>query len=110
MYRITILSYCDMNDTTSSGKSRSELRDFSADPRLMLLIGMALVVGTAGAGAAWLLLRLINFFTNLAYYGRLSTATASIPIGHLGLSSVLIPVAGCFVIGLMARFGSSKIR
>src|ERR1700734_997216 len=50
------------------------LRDFSADWRLLLLIAMALVVGTAGAGAAWALSHLINLATNLAYYGRFSAA------------------------------------
>lgn len=71
---------------------------------------MALVVGTAGAGAAWALLHLIYLATNLAYYGRFSAAPASIAGNHLGVWSVLVPVAGCLIIGLMARFGSEKIR
>jgi chloride channel protein, CIC family len=28
----------------------------------------------------------------------------------MGAWSMLVPVAGCFVIGLMTRFGSEKIR
>jgi H+/Cl- antiporter ClcA/CBS domain-containing protein len=86
------------------------LRDFSADRRLLLLAAMAPVVGTAGAVAAWALLHLIYFVTNLAYYGHVSAAPVGI-VGHqLGLYAVLVPVAGCLVIGLMARFGSEKIR
>src|SRR3569833_2908350 len=86
------------------------LRDFTADRRLLILAAMALVVGTAGAGAAWALTRLIAICTNLAYYGRLSATTVSIAGNHLGLWAVLVPTAGCLIIGLMARYGSEKIR
>jgi H+/Cl- antiporter ClcA len=86
------------------------LRDFSTDRRLLILAVMALAIGSAGAGAAWALTRLIALATNLAYYGRLSTAPVSIAGNHLGLWAVLVPVAGCLLIGLMARFGSEKIR
>src|SRR6185503_2359588 len=85
------------------------LRDFSTDRRLFLLVGMAGVVGTAGAGAAWLLSRMIALATNIAYYGSFSAAATKIR-DHLGPLSVLIPVVGCLIIGLMARFGSEKIR
>ncbi|MBN9545941.1 MAG: chloride channel protein [Alphaproteobacteria bacterium] len=85
------------------------LRDFTATPRTLQLAAMAAVTGTMGAGAAWLLLRLIAVITNLAYFGRLSTAPVSLP-AHLPLWSIAIPVAGSLAIGLMARFGSEKIR
>jgi chloride channel protein, CIC family len=90
--------------------SHETLRDFSADRRLPLLVAMAALIGSAGAGAAWLLLCLINIATNLAYFGRLSAASANIADTSLGLWSALVPVAGCLAIGLMARFGSEKIR
>ncbi|MGH8140286.1 MAG: chloride channel protein [Steroidobacteraceae bacterium] len=86
------------------------LRDFSADRRLLALSSMAIVVGTAGAAAAWVLMRLINLVTNLAYFGRLSTGSVVIADHTLGHAAVLIPVLGCLVVGLMARFGSEKIR
>jgi H+/Cl- antiporter ClcA len=89
--------------------ARDSLRDFTATPRLVQLALMAAVVGCLGAGAAWLLLKLIALFTNLAYLGRLSTAPAAIP-SHLPWWSIGIPVAGSLVIGLMARYGSEKIR
>jgi H+/Cl- antiporter ClcA/CBS domain-containing protein len=89
--------------------ARDSLRDFTANPRLLLLAAMAAAVGSMGAGAAWVLLRLIAFFTNLAYWGRFSTAPAHIP-AHLPLWSVAIPVIGSLIIGLMARYGSEKIR
>jgi H+/Cl- antiporter ClcA len=86
------------------------LRDFSADRRLLILAAMALIIGSAGAGAAWALTRLIAIATNLAYYGRLSATTVSIAGNPLGYWAVLVPVAGCLIIGLMARYGSEKIR
>jgi len=86
------------------------LRDFSTDWRLVLLAAMALVVGTAGAAAAWALLHLIYLVTNLAYYGKWNAVQASIAGNALGAWSVLVPVGGCLIIGLMARFGSEKIR
>ncbi len=86
------------------------LRDFSADRRLLLLGAMAPVVGTAGAAAAWALLHLINLATNLAYHARFSAAPATIAGNHLGPWAVLIPVGGCLIIGVMARYGSEKIR
>ncbi len=89
---------------------KSRLRDFSADRRLVILVAMAPVVGTAGAGAAWVLSRLIELVTNLAYFGRFDTAHVVIGEHRLGALSVLVPVAGCLIIGLMARFGSEKIR
>ncbi|HEY4274447.1 MAG TPA: chloride channel protein [Rhizomicrobium sp.] len=85
------------------------LRDFTATPRMLQLAVMAAVTGTMGALAAWLLLRLITFFTNMAYFGRFSTLPVTLPT-HLSVWSIAIPVVGSLVIGLMARYGSEKIR
>ena len=93
-----------------SSHSHHNLRDFTADHRVLILAAMAVVVGSAGAGAAWILSRLINLVTNLAYFGVLSGAPVSIAGNPLGLAAILIPVVGCLIIGLMARYGSEKIR
>ena len=87
-----------------------ELRDFSSDRRLLLLAAMAVIVGSGGALAAWALSRLINLVTQLAYFGRWSAAPADLGNHALGAWAVLVPVAGCLIIGLMARYGSEKIR
>jgi H+/Cl- antiporter ClcA/CBS domain-containing protein len=87
-----------------------ELGDFSTDRRVLLLSAMALVIGAVSAVASYVLLWLIAVVTNLAFYHRLSSA-AILPQGHhLGDWVVLVPVAGALVIGLMARYGSEKIR
>ncbi len=84
--------------------------DFTADARVLMLMAIAVAVGTAAVGTAWVLLRLITLCTNIAYYGRLSLETLPISGSPLGWVSVMVPVIGCLIIGLMARFGSEKIR
>jgi chloride channel protein, CIC family len=93
-------------------KSRpSALRDFTVDGRVWLLTGLALVIGTGAAGLAVLLLRAIALSTNIFYYHRLSFAMvgpAGSPLAHWLLP--LVPVVGGLLVGLMARYGSDKIR
>ena len=86
------------------------LRDFSADTRVLVLGAMALVIGTMGAASAWVLLKLIALFTNIFYFQKLSTAPVSFVGLHLTAWTIAIPVVGSLIIGLMARFGSEKIR
>lgn len=86
------------------------LGDFTTDRRVVLLMFLAAIVGVAGVGSAWVLLKLIALCTNIGYYGRFSFESVSIQGNTLGLGAVLIPVAGCLIIGLMARYGSEKIR
>lgn len=92
------------------GLARREAGDFTTDRRVLLLIGMALIVGTGGAFAAWFLVNLIALVTNIAWFGRVSTQEARIADVIFSSWMVLIPVVGGLVIGLMARFGSEKIR
>ena len=99
-----------MPHTLHTSPSSAPLRDFTADRRVLILAAMAVVIGSAGAGAAWTLSRLINLVTHLAFFGTLSASPATIAENTLGFASVLVPVAGCLVIGLMARYGSEKIR
>ena len=90
---------------------RDTLRDFTADRSLLKLTVMAVVVGTGGAASAWVLLRLIALITNLVYFQKISAQTVSFEgLHHLPLWTILIPIAGSLIIGLMARYGSEKIR
>src|SRR6266576_1017870 len=85
--------------------------DFTADPRVLVVTLMAVFVGAASAFVALGLTKLIGFFTNLFYYQRIATGDFTSPAGHhLGVWSVFIPVIGGLLIGLMARYGSEKIR
>jgi CIC family chloride channel protein len=97
----------DMARVPSSHRPR--LADYSADYRMLILAAMATVAGTGGAFSAWVLLKLIAFATNLFWYGNFAFGRAVIA-GRGPLLVLLIPVAGGLIVGLMARFGSDKIR
>ncbi|MDE2082470.1 MAG: chloride channel protein [Burkholderiales bacterium] len=85
-------------------------RDYAVDGRLLRLSALALPIGALGTLAAWLLLTLIHLCTNLFFFQTLSTADRS-PAGHtLGVGVVALPVIGGLIVGLMARYGSEKIR
>jgi CIC family chloride channel protein len=87
-----------------------ELGDFTTTLRVLPISGLAIVIGAVCAVLALMLLRLIGLFTNLFYFGRWSTAMVS-PVGnHLGIYAVFVPVVGALVIGVMARYGSERIR
>ena len=86
------------------------LGDFTTTPRVLLISGLAIAIGLVSACVALALLRLIALFTNLFFFQRLSFAPASPAAHHLGALVVLVPVAGALVIGLLARYGSERIR
>ncbi len=90
-------------------RTRPHLGDYSADYRMLLLAAMATVAGTGGAFSAWALMKLISFATNVFWYGNFSFAPAVIA-DRAPLVVLLVPVVGGLIIGLMARFGSDKIR
>src|SRR5689334_405121 len=88
----------------------TRLGDFTTTPRVIPVSLLAIVIGCASSVVAWILLRLIGLFTNLFYYGRLSTQMVSPAGNHLGWFAVLVPVGGALFIGFMARYGSERIR
>jgi chloride channel protein, CIC family len=86
------------------------LGDFTTRPRVLVISAIAMLVGTAGAIAGLVLLDLIRFFTNVAYYGRPTLAHLALRASPLGAAAIAVPVIGGLIIGLMARYGSDKIR
>jgi chloride channel protein, CIC family len=91
-------------------EATGELGDFTTSPRVLLISGIAIVVGVLSAFVALALLRLIGLFTNLFFFGRWNTALVSPAGNHLGVWEVFIPAGGALVVGLMARYGSERIR
>jgi len=86
------------------------LGDFTLDARVLLLAAMALVTGTGGVAAAYVLLQLITLCTNIAYFHDFSFTQRDLATAILHPASVFVPVGGALIIGLMARYGSEKIR
>jgi chloride channel protein, CIC family len=86
------------------------LGDFTTSPRVLVISAIAFVVGIGGTVSGVILLNLIRLVTNVAYFGRFTSVNLELGTTALPLWSVAIPVVGSLIIGLMARYGSEKIR
>jgi H+/Cl- antiporter ClcA/CBS domain-containing protein len=86
------------------------LADFSTNRRVLLLCALAVPIGAIAAFVAKALIWLIAVFTNLAFFHRLSAEAVSLQGHSFGPGVIAIPVVGGLIIGLMARYGSEKIR
>jgi H+/Cl- antiporter ClcA len=85
--------------------------DFTAEVRLVWIAALAVGIGAACAFVAVALLWLIALFTNLFFFGQLSVNPEHGPANSpLGLWVIVIPALGGLIIGLMARYGSERIR
>jgi H+/Cl- antiporter ClcA len=84
--------------------------DFAADVRLVAIAAVAALIGLFSTGVAYILLRLIRLFTNLFFFHSWSPMSHSPADNQLGLWVIPVPILGGLIIGLLARFGSEKIR
>jgi chloride channel protein, CIC family len=87
-----------------------DLGDFTTTPRVIPIAMLAVGIGVIASYVALALLRMIGLFTNLFFYQRLSIALVSPAGNHLGVLVVGVPVVGALIIGVMARYGSERIR
>ena len=87
-----------------------ELGDFTTTLRVVPISCLAMLIGVLCAFVALVLLRLIGLFTNAFYFGRWSTTMVSPAGNHLGFYSIFVPIGGALIIGVMARYGSERIR
>ncbi|MDE2126909.1 MAG: chloride channel protein [Armatimonadetes bacterium] len=55
-------------------------------------------------------MQLIRLFTNLFFFHQVSFLNRSPALNHLGPAAILAPVVGGAIVGVMARYGSEKIR
>lgn len=87
-----------------------DLGDFTTSVQVVYISALAVGIGIASAFIALALLRLIGFFTNLFFYQKISTALVS-PAGNtLGWLEIVVPTGAALIVGLMARYGSERIR
>jgi len=107
---VTDLPFVHRQASSAPRPSMHTLGDFTTDRRVVVLLGMAFVVGTGGAFAAWVLLKLINLVSNLVWLGHFSVDNFVMSRGAPWYWIVAAPMLGGLAIGLMARFGSEKIR
>ncbi|MBV8085471.1 MAG: chloride channel protein [Chloroflexi bacterium] len=97
----------------SSGRAAQPvhgLGDFTISPRVLPITGLAMVIGMLASLAALGLLRLIGLFSNLFFFQRVRFDLVTPAGNHLGWLAALVPVGGGLVVGLMARYGSERIR
>jgi H+/Cl- antiporter ClcA len=91
-------------------EERARLGDFTVTPRIIPISLIAVAVGIVGAFVAKGLLKFIALFTNLFFYQQFSTQAAVPAAHHLGPLVITVPVIGGLIVGLMARYGSERIR
>ncbi|HJW99247.1 MAG TPA: chloride channel protein [Terriglobales bacterium] len=86
------------------------LADFTTDLRVIPLSLICIGIGVIGAFLALILLKLIYLFTNIFFFHQWSFAFRSPAQNTLGALVIGIPVLGGLIVGIMARFGSERIR
>src|SRR2546421_6670179 len=106
MWQKFVLALNSMGPDEETGR----LGDFTTTPRMILISMLAIGIGVISAFIALVLLRLIGLFTNLFFFQRWDTALVSPAGNKLGLLEIFVPVIGALVIGIMARYGSERIR
>ncbi len=78
--------------------------------RMLLVSSLAAGIGLVAGLIAYVLYNLIGLFTNIAYYGRFAFGFISPRFNHLGLWMIPIPVIGGLIVGIMAKYGTPKIK
>jgi chloride channel protein, CIC family len=87
-----------------------KLRDYSVDARILYVSTLAAVLGAVSSVLAWALLELIALATNAFYFHRFSFVEIEPAGHHLGWWAAFMPVLGGLIVGLIARYGSPKVR
>ncbi len=77
---------------------------------MLVLVALAVPIGVLSALVAKALLWLIAELTNLVFFQRFSSVLPPLEHHHLGPWVIAAPVVGALIVGLMARYGSEKIR
>jgi H+/Cl- antiporter ClcA len=86
------------------------LGDFTTTLRVVPITVIAILIGILAGFVALALLNLIGLFTNICFYGRFQSTLVSPGANTLGWWAILVPAGGGLLIGIIARYGSEKIR
>jgi CIC family chloride channel protein len=90
-------------------EASGRLGDFTTTPRVFWISLIAIAVGVLCAFVALALLRLIGLFTSLFFFQRWGLTLS--PVGNtMGPFLLFVPIIGGLIVGLMARYGSERIR
>lgn len=102
--------FIDSMNQDERDNSNGKLSDFTTTPRVIFITALAVAIGAASAFISLILLRAIGLFTNLFFFQRWNFSLVSPAGNRLGILEVLIPIGGGILVGLMARYGSERIR
>ncbi len=78
--------------------------------RILLVSLLAALIGVLAGFVAYALYSLISFITNLVFFQRFSLTLPSLKDNPLGVWIIIVPVIGGLIVGVMAKYGSSKIK
>jgi H+/Cl- antiporter ClcA len=78
--------------------------------RIVLISFLAAGIGLLAGIVAYVLYKLIGLFTNIFFFHEFSTTFRSVGGHHLGWWVILVPVIGGLIVGVMAKYGTSKIK
>jgi CIC family chloride channel protein len=90
-------------------ENRLKFRSRPVNKRVLYLSIQVFINSLIIGAVAKCLIYLIDFITNLFFYGRFSIQPASPAGNHLGALVIFIPIIGGILVGFMARFGSKAI-
>jgi len=78
--------------------------------RTLFISLLASLIGLAAGFLAYGLYSLIGLITNIVFFHRVALSIPGIQNSHLGAWIILVPVAGGLLVGVMVRYGSTRIR
>jgi len=91
-------------------EARVPVEQTTLDKRVVIVSMWAILLALVTGFVAQALVGLIGLITNIAFYGRFSTAFSSPANNHRGWLVLIIPAIGGLIVGVMARYGSKAIR
>jgi H+/Cl- antiporter ClcA/CBS domain-containing protein len=97
-------------ESTTAPQAQGKSAALTAEFRMLTVSAFAAVIGVIAGLVAFLLYNLIGFFTNIFFFHRLAFHFGSIQNNTLGALVIGVPVIGGLIVGLMAKYGSDKIR
>jgi CIC family chloride channel protein len=78
--------------------------------RIVLVSFLSAGIGIVAGFVAYALYKLIGLVTNIFFFHRWSTDFTSVRFTHLGVWVMVTPVIGGLIVGLIAKYGTPKIK
>lgn len=93
-----------------TGENNFEIEKSLVSKRIIAISVQTIINAIIIGGIASILVGLIDYFTNLSFYGKFSFQHSSPEGNQLGIWVVAVPIVGGLIVGVLARYGSKAIR